>query len=121
MESWRVWLLIVVFISFPSLQFGYARGQQRMITVQFSDIPLSEALSKVEEASGYSFFYDANMLDLSKHVSLDVKNQKLHDVLDVMFRSTGVALRFQIIRLHYLQRQRVRKQHLWLNNKKVLR
>ena len=91
MESWRVWLLIVVFISFPSLQFGYARGQQRMITVQFSDIPLSEALSKVEEASGYSFFYDANMLDLSKHVSLDVKNQKLHDVLDVMFRSTGVA------------------------------
>ena len=82
---------MVLLSSLSGLQDVLARGLERSITVRFNDIPLAEALVKVEKASGCTFFYDANMVDLSEKVSLNAKKQDLKEALSSMLEETNLA------------------------------
>lgn len=70
-----------------------AKGQadDGMVTVRFSDIPLSEAISAVESASRYTFLYDAAGLDLSVKVSLSAENTPINEALDMMLSPVSVG------------------------------
>ena len=70
-----------------------AKGQadDGMLTVRFSDIPLSEAISAVESASRYTFLYDAAGLDLSVKVSLSAENTPINEALDMMLSPVSVG------------------------------
>ena len=70
-----------------------AKGQSDdgMLTVRFSDIPLSEAISAVESASRYTFLYDAAGLDLSVKVSLSAENTPINEALDMMLTPVSVG------------------------------
>lgn len=70
-----------------------AKGQtdDGMVTVRFSDIPLSEAISAVESASRYTFLYDAAGLDLSVKVSLSAENTPINEALDMMLTPVSVG------------------------------
>lgn len=49
------------------------------------------SLSRIEEASGYSFFYDENKIDLSRQVSVNAQNKAVKDVLKNILFSTGMT------------------------------
>ena len=61
------------------------------ISIQLTDVSLSEAMSQIEKVSGCSFFYDANNVDLSLKVSLNVSNESLRKVLDTILDGTGLG------------------------------
>ena len=90
-KIWRMCVWMVLLSSLSGLQDVLARGLERSITVRFNDIPLAEALVKVEKASGCTFFYDANMVDLSEKVSLNAKKQDLKEALSSMLEETNLA------------------------------
>ena len=50
-----------------------AQVKEKMITISFSKIPLSEAMARIEKTSGYTFFYDATQVNVKQEVSLNVK------------------------------------------------
>ena len=50
-----------------------AQEIEKMITISFSKIPLSEAMARIEKTSGYTFFYDATQVNVKQEVSLNVK------------------------------------------------
>ena len=68
----------------------HAQVQEKQITVSFSNIPLQEAMKRVEKASGYTFFYDAKQIDLKQKVSLTVNNAPISEALLIMFRKTDI-------------------------------
>jgi len=61
----------------------------RTITVRLNNVSLIDAMSKIEQLSGYSFFYDANQVNVNSRVSLNAKNELLDNALKSMLKSTN--------------------------------
>lgn len=89
---WRIPLFMLAFSLLTSLYgVSYASGQAKSISVQLKNVSLGEALKEIEKASGYSFFYDENKIDMSHRVSLDAKNQSVNNILGNILKSTGLT------------------------------
>ncbi len=65
--------------------------KEKLITISFSNITLKEAMNRIEQSSGYTFFYDGNQVDTRQKVSLDVRNTPLDKVMDALFKETGIS------------------------------
>ena len=84
-------------IKFIFIASGYIYASEvqmeavKPISIQLTDVSLSEAMSQIEKVSGCSFFYDANNVDLSLKVSLNVSNESLRKVLDTILDGTGLS------------------------------
>ena len=67
-----------------------AQTKEKQITISFSNIPLSEAMARIEKASGYTFFYDAKQTDIKQTVSLNAKKELISEALKKMFSKTNL-------------------------------
>ena len=74
-------LCAIFFLLFFSLRLLAGEVAGKKISVSFSNIPLKEAILKIEVASGYTFFYDGNKIDLGQKVSLSVSDQPIESAL----------------------------------------
>ncbi len=52
-------------------------------------------IGEIERQTGYKFFYNNNMVNLSRHVLIRAKNENLSSVLDQLF--TGTDINYKII------------------------
>lgn len=68
-----------------------AQVKEKLISVSFSNLPLSEAMTKFQQVSGYTFFYDAAQIDVQQKVSLDVKNTPVRKAATAMLRNTDLS------------------------------
>ena len=73
--KWKMPLLISILFWMSLSGTAEAEVQLRSISLRLENVSLSEALSRIEEASGYSFFYDENKIDLSRQVSVNAQNK----------------------------------------------
>jgi type II secretory pathway component GspD/PulD (secretin) len=80
--------LLLFFFSSLHVQ---AQNQFQRITFFFSDIPLSEAIKKIESISEYTFFYDVNKTDITQSVSLDVKETAIEEAINQLLKSTDLT------------------------------
>lgn len=71
-----------------------AQVKEKMITISFSKIPLSEAMARIEKTSGYTFFYDATQVDVKQAVSLNVKRVPVSKAVEEMLK--GIDLSFEV-------------------------
>lgn len=69
----------------------FALSAQEKISVQFSGIPLEEAIKKIESVSKYTFFYEGQKTDLMQKVSVEAKEQPIGTILDAMLRNTNLT------------------------------
>jgi TonB-linked SusC/RagA family outer membrane protein len=80
---------LIFFLSgFLHLQASEITGK---ITVSFTNLPLSEAIKRVEKTSGYTFFYDANKTDIHQRVSLNVVNTDMEKAMTIMLNGTNLT------------------------------
>ena len=71
-----------------------ALAQTGRITASFSNVPLSKAMQVIEEVSAYSFFYDADKVDLSAKVSLSASDLPVEEAMKQML--SQVKVNFEI-------------------------
>lgn len=64
---------------------------EKRFSLSFSNIPLSEAMPKVEKASGYTFFYNPAEVNIRVEVSLSVQNETVRKAMDKMLNSVGIG------------------------------
>lgn len=84
-------LYAIFFLLFFSLRLLAVEAVDKKISVSFSNLPLKEAIHEIEVASGYTFFYDGNKIDLTQKVSLNVSNQPIESALNSMLRTTDLS------------------------------
>lgn len=84
----RVYITIVLL--FLSSLGIYAQNTEKRISVSFTDIPLSQAISKFEKSSGYTFFYDSKNTNLKQKVSLAANNTPVADAVRSMLKTTDL-------------------------------
>lgn len=78
---------------FISMQASLAQVLDKKVTLQFQNISLEQALKKIKSGYGVNFSYSPDQVDLSRHVSLYVKNESLGLVLNQLFKSTPITYR----------------------------
>ena len=60
------------------------------MTISFQNIPLSEAIKKIESVSKYTFFYDALKLDVNQKVSLKANNTPVRQAISQMLAKSNI-------------------------------
>lgn len=89
-------LLLVLLITSLSLDTAKANvSQTPKISLEINDITVSDVLDQIESQSGYTFFYNNKLIDVTRKVSLSVKNDDLFHVLDMLFQGTDVKYELQ--------------------------
>jgi TonB-linked SusC/RagA family outer membrane protein len=66
----------------------------QLVTLKVKNTPLKDVLAAVKKQTGYSFFYNAELLSDAKPVTLDVKNASLAEVLKATF--SGQTLQYVV-------------------------
>ena len=77
--------------------FSQVGKAEKTISIQFSNLSLQAALNRFEQASGYTFFYDAEQVNLEQTVSMDVKQATVSKAVTELLKNTGLG--FEIANL----------------------
>ena len=83
-------LAVFLAILFSLNLFAQAPGET--ITISFQNIPLSEAIKKIESVSKYTFFYDALKLNVDQKVSLNAQKTPIQQAISQMLGNSGIKL-----------------------------
>ncbi len=67
---------------------GYSQGR---FALKFKNVALRDALAQIEDESEFRFFYDSEQVDLTKKISVDIKDKKITEILNVLFAGTDLS------------------------------
>jgi TonB-linked SusC/RagA family outer membrane protein len=73
----------------------HAIGLGQNITLSAQNVPLKQVFTEIKRQSGYSFFYEDQLLEKTRPVSVKVKDQPLQVVLNAIFR--GQPITYEIV------------------------
>ena len=65
-------------------------AQAVSLTLKLDNVPVKEALSRIEKEANYVFIYQAGSIDLDRKVSVNYVDKPLSVVLDAIFKGSGV-------------------------------
>ncbi len=81
-------LLLCGFCALNSLE---TQAQSRIISIEAENTPIVEVLKMLEKESGYTFFYNDNVLDKSKTISVKAVKQDILSILEIVFKGTNIS------------------------------
>ena len=88
MKHFRLFAILLLLVC-KWTTVAHGQTQEPAINIEFTDIPLSEAISRIEKSSKYTFFYDAKQTDLTLRVSLHAKQLPISAALRQMTTTTA--------------------------------
>lgn len=80
----------LLLISVVSVMAGKTYSQTKLLNLDIKNATVKEILSKIEDQSEFYFMYSSKVIDVNREVSVDVKNQKIEEVLKSLFAGTDV-------------------------------
>ena len=66
-------------------------SQNTKLSLSGQKLTIEQVLAKIEDQTDFSFFYNSKEVDLSKLVNVDIKDQRVEDVLDFLMKGTGMT------------------------------
>ncbi len=66
-------------------------AQDKEIKLRFTDTPLKEVLTAIEKQSSYTFVYNSKIIDVSRHVTIDIVESNIKIVLGKLLKDTDIA------------------------------
>lgn len=87
---WKIMKLSAFFFLISFLQIS-AKGVAQKITLVEKNKPIQEILTKIEQQSGYKFWYHLGDLDGTRNVNIEAKELPLAQVLDMCFKDQGLS------------------------------
>jgi len=67
-----------------------ANAQEEKISIRIDNKSVKDVLNQIESESNYRFFYNEGLIDVKRKVSIDIKDEPIHSVLDELFKGTDV-------------------------------
>ena len=84
-------LILAAVLVLMGLLFGsVVSAQEKQITLDMRNQPLSEFIKSVEKQTGCKFFYESSTIDRNIRVSVVVKNASLEKTLSQALSNTGI-------------------------------
>lgn len=73
-----------------SLMLSEAVAQNRNITINVKNAPISEVFNQIEQQSGYAFFYSDKIVDTSRKVTINTSGEDVLSILQSLFEGYNV-------------------------------
>jgi len=89
MKHFRLFAILLLLVC-KWTTVAHGQTQEPAINIEFTDIPLSEAISRIEKSSKYTFFYDAKQTDLTLPATLHANQLPISAALRQMLAPTGL-------------------------------
>ncbi len=81
----------LLLISVISVVANKTYSQTKVLNLNMKNSTLKEVLRNIEDQSEFYFMYSERLVDVKREVSVNIKNQKIDDVLDQLFAQTDVV------------------------------
>lgn len=81
--------LLLLFVTFLGSIAAESYSQSTKLTLDLKNSTVKEILSTIEDHSEFRFFYSGSV-DVERRTSISQKDQKIFDILDELFKGTGV-------------------------------
>ncbi|MCK9640295.1 MAG: TonB-dependent receptor [Prolixibacteraceae bacterium] len=65
-------------------------SQRTLINLKMENVTIKEVLREIEDKSEFYFLYNNDLIDVNRMVSIDVKNEKVQDVLSQLFADKSI-------------------------------
>ena len=96
-------LFELVFILFLSLSVTVARAQNNGITLKMQDATVAQVMKAIENQSHYVFLY--KNLDTNRKVSVDIRNKRIDEVLDIVFKDLNISYKIDNLQILLSQKE----------------
>lgn len=96
----KISFVLLFAASFNLLALDVLSQEDGTLTVDFHNSTIKEAFNKIEEVTGYEFFYHVDRVDLNRKVDVAGENLSMEEVLDKLLAGTGSE--FKIVGKHIL-------------------
>jgi len=84
---------LTIYVLLLAVIQGYATNSYSQVTklnLDLKDTSVKEVLSKIEQDSEFYFLYNSKIVDVNRKVTINIKNKKIDDVLDILFENQNV-------------------------------
>ncbi|GAE83248.1 TonB-dependent receptor [Bacteroides reticulotermitis] len=98
----KICLLLIICFSVTKL---CAQSGTEVIDLSFENVPLKEAIDKIEKASEYTFSYNVTEIDIKQLVSLHAKKEEIRLAIRRMLEPTDISFQFQRQRIILTQKE----------------
>jgi TonB-linked SusC/RagA family outer membrane protein len=102
-KIYRIMKLTCFFILVALLQVSAATySQNTKLSIEGKNLSIEKILGQIEDQSEYSFFYNNKEVDLSKIVTVDIKDKEIDEVLGMLMNEAGLdyTLNNKLIIIH---------------------
>ncbi len=88
----RIMKLITLFLFVAVMHVSAASySQTTKLKIVGQNLTLGEIMERIENQSEFSFFFNANQIDLTRRMSIDAEDQQINKVLDQILAGTGLT------------------------------
>lgn len=84
------WSLFFFFLSIIQVSALNSYSQQTRLTLKFNQASLESVLNKIEDESEFYFLYNQDFVNTKQIVDLDVKSEKIENVLNALLSGTNI-------------------------------
>ncbi len=81
---------LLLLVGFLQTQASDAYSQNTKLSISFSNTELAKVLDKIENQSEFYFIYNEKLIDATRKVSIEAKNERIEEVLKNLFSGTDV-------------------------------
>ena len=96
-------LFELVFILLLSLSVTIARAQNNGFTLKMQDATVAQVMKAIENQSHYVFLY--KNLDTNRKVSVDIRNKRIDEVLDIVFKDLNISYKIDNLQILLSQKE----------------
>ena len=82
--------IFLILFSVASVFAGKSYSQTKVLNLDMKNSTVKEVLQNIEKQSEFVFMFSEKLIDVNREVTVNIKNQKISDVLDELFAGTDV-------------------------------
>lgn len=88
----RIMKLVTLFLLVAVMHVAAATySQTTKLKIVGQNLSIGEILDRIENQSDFSFFFNANQIDLSKRMNISAENQMISKILDEILYGSGLT------------------------------
>jgi TonB-linked SusC/RagA family outer membrane protein len=86
----KAFIFYIFFLSVVKLNAQTNSSEQSQVTIQLKNVALEKVLDEIEKQSQHYFLYNEKLIDVNRIVSIEVRDKRLIEVLDLLFSGTDI-------------------------------
>ncbi|MBN1819521.1 MAG: TonB-dependent receptor [Prolixibacteraceae bacterium] len=82
--------IFFILMTFGQILASHSYSQTARLNIALNNVTVEQVLNEIEDESEFYFLYNKKLIDVERKVDINVKDEKIIDILDLLFDDTNV-------------------------------